>query len=336
MTSHRSSNPSLHRAFLIKAAIAATTLLGSCGQQAANLTSEEAALLREVLALVEIAPTRAEFDGERLVERFEGDASTLVSAHTERVQTDGEGGFSIEPLEVIHSGAVLGDQFLVIEDSRAGWNWRYRDFRIHDVDAVLENYTVLDFGELTEVAGRPCYHLEVAKVVDPFTVKHAVDVDLESGLVLRHEVLQNSTLVRYRSEYTSIAYDTGAPFAPHGEHAQFESFDSLEGLSEELGFEVRAPRVTLDGFSEESFGRLSELSGEAWGMIEYTDGIEALFFLTRRKGMESLGEVAQSVTASDGGAAYRQGGAPGTDTSSDLMVGLTEGALSILQADLGD
>ena len=323
----------LGRAALLTAATAVAGLVGSCGQ-VDLLTPEEAALVGDVLGMVKIAPDTVAFDGERHIERFEGEFSTLLTAHIERVQADGQGGFNIDPLQVLQSGAISSEQLLILEDSRVGWNWRFRDFRIHDIEAALQNYSILSFGESTTVAGRACQHLDVAITWDPFTILHSIDVDVQTGLVLRHEVLENQDQLRYRSEYTSISFTDLEPFVPHTLHTEFEEFASIGDLEDDLGFELQVPRTLPDGFHRQQFGKLADSPGSTWGLVQFTDGIEPLFLLSRPR-IDPTGRVPDPKIAGVGVSVSKFDAPTSESDGEDLMSGRVEGALSILQADLG-
>ncbi len=285
--------------------------------------------------MVQAAPDTVAFEGERLIERFEGDFSTLLTAHTERVQADGQGGFNIDPLQVLESGAVSSEELLIVEDSRIGWNWRYRDFRIRDIDAVLQNYSILSFGESTTVAGRVCQHLDVAVAWDPFTIVHSIDVDVQTGLVLRHEILEGQTQLRFRSEYTSISFTGLEPFVPYTLGTEFEEFTSLGDLQDDLGFEVGIPRLLPDGFHQQSLGKLTDAPGNTWGLVQFTDGIEPLFFLSRPR-TDPIGRVPDPKITGFGVSVAKFDAPVSQVDANDLMVGRTEGAVALLQADLGD
>ena len=156
------------------------TLAGSgasCGQSDL-LSPEQAALLVDVLELVQDAPETTAFQGTRRIEWFDGAPAGLRAEHVESVKSDGLGGFSIDVEEVVFSGSHSVEEYVLLESLRAGWSWRHRDFRIQDVEAVLQNYAILAFGEATTVAGRACQHLEVAIAWDPISVQHAIDVDV--------------------------------------------------------------------------------------------------------------------------------------------------------------
>lgn len=336
MQSHHPSFSASVRTRLTAAGLVLAGLGVSCGQTEL-LSPEQAALLNQVLDLVQEAPSVTAFEGQRTIEWYDGEPAVLTTVYTELVRADGAGAFSIDPLELVQGGLGNEEEFLLREGARAGWNWRYRDLRVQDVDAFLSNYSVLSFGEATVVAGRNCQHLEVAIAWNPFSVQHSFDIDVQTGLILKHEITENEEHLRYSSEYTSFQVGLPSTFAPYDSAVEQQPLGSLVELAQDLGFEVHRPRTTPDPYYLVGQSTVFDPSGLGWGLLEYTDGIETLFLLQRPRYSETVG----APRAGAGTSGFGKFVTPNNDPFSamgkaDLMTGYRERGISVLQADLGD
>ncbi len=309
-----------------------------CGQ-GVGLTAQQQAVVQTILTVMQQAPQSIAFEGVRTIETFNTEPVLVHTLHTERVQADGQGGFQIEPLSILDPGALTELEYRLRELSRIGWNYEYRDFRIHDVAQVFENYTIVDFGESSMVAGRSCQRLEVLLQSSASCLRHKIDVDLTTGMVLRHEILDAQSLLSYRSEFQSIEFAPPAQFVPHQPINGQAHFADAAQLEDALGFEFKLPRILPDGYRLDQLSRIVDQTGQAWGMAEYTDGIEMLFFLSteRYPGDPPPNSAGQSVPALGGltGSLAAHSGEDLTGTKPDLEIGHKIGALSLLQAELG-
>jgi negative regulator of sigma E activity len=297
-----------------RAAAAATALLlafAGCAPQS------EQDPLAQLLDAVQTAPFTVAYSGTRRVERHWtvlGSPQTLVVL--EAVYADGAGRFSIDPLSVEQSTSALDPQvLLLIEKSREGFHYLYRDFLVRDLALFAQNYQLTDLGKIVTVAGRMCAEFGVQRD-GPGGPKYSVATDLETGLALRcSEFDENGALVA-RTEFLSVDYApdlAGVEFhvAGNGELP----IDPNGDVAQALGFALLVPQALPAGFAFEKLSKLTDGTGADWACYAFGDGVETLFFLHRAP----LSGSGQSIGGGSGGAGSQ--GAPSKIGASQGSVG---------------
>ena len=238
---------------------------------------------------IQQAPWNTRYQGERRVTlSVDLDGGERVETqYIERVSSDGQGKFNILPLEA--ETPVFPDEptFLNLQGRREGFFFRYRDFRIRNLELFRRNYRHLDAGSSVTVAGRQAWEVRfVRNGVGGRT--YAVSFDLETGLVLRCKEYGPRGVLLAGLEYTSLNLDPDlsgvAFFVPGNDEV---SFNLESGAGESLlGFKPHLPKVIPAGFVLHETASVRDDMGHRWFKAGYTDGAEMIFFLHRERGTE--------------------------------------------------
>lgn len=244
------------------------------------MLSASPALIDSMIAAV----SQVRFQGER---RFEshwkvGDTRYDLK-YRERVSADGQGQFTVEPLDLIEPDLSTGqeDVFLLLSRAREGFHWRYRDFRIHHKPTFLRNYEVFDTGAIVQRLGYDCASLRVRRRKNAEII-YQLEVELGTGVVLS-----------CRSE---------TPDGTLLELAEYESFDLAPDLSQvawhqpavdevdlvdphnpsEIGAGAHQPRLVDGAFVQLAAQKITSSAAETpnqFARYVYSDGLEVVFFL---------------------------------------------------------
>jgi len=315
----------------------ATLLLGvtlsSCGvDQPVGLpgTPGVPAALQGEWNQIQLAPWNTRYQGERLVTvTVELDGSERVQTrYTELVSSDGSGRFNILPLQAETPVAPDEPTFLTLQAQREGFYYRYRDFRIRDLEAFRENYRHLDTGTSVTVAGRSAWEVRFVRNGKKGRV-YAVAFDLETGLVLRSNEYGPRGLLLSGLEFTSLDLDpdlSGVAFFVPGNDEQGFDLESGEGEGI-LGFKPHLPKSVPAGFVLYETASVTDDMGYRWFKAGFTDGVEMVFFLHRERGAGTfdlpMTATAKLATPRDEVRLFRAGrvsAAQGTVRGQDLIV----------------
>lgn len=241
-----------------------------------------------LLRKLQTAPTAVAYLGTRRIEQsWKIGDHDYVSSYREQVASDGKGRFALKTLELLAPVMPPSQEDLwrLLQESRAGFLFRYRDFRIHDPAQMARNYTLALLGSTCKVAGRDCDELSVAlRGAAPFT--YALAVDRETGLVLRCEQRDSEGGLMSLVEFESVEF---APqFDPqlewHEPSNEEEALPLGARAVSTLGFVPRQPLTDGAKFRvlEASVVRSAEPSGAGelvWAKTVLTDGIESVIVL---------------------------------------------------------
>ncbi len=263
-------------------------LASGCGgsmQEASGAASDAGAQAAQapLLTLMADAPKKVAFSGTRRFEAYDPvGAAGQPLIYTEDVIADGTGQFALSPKDVVQPPMAPADValFFLTQKMRERMMYFVRDFGVRDLDLFAANYSLVDTGQATQVAGVACERVEIARRVSPER-KYVLDVDTTTGLVLssREELLDGTlvTLVVYESiDYTpdlaGVAWNT--PVNNEQELVQ----GSPEALVS-LGFNPRAPKVLPDGWQQIGLAKIVDsTNGQVWARLTYSDGVEHVFF----------------------------------------------------------
>lgn len=255
-------------------------IAAGCSRQGATDATPGPAVLHAqtdpgLLARMHDAPAQTRFSGHRQVwMRIQG----RVLAYDETIYADGIGGFTIEPGTVAQPVLSIGqrDLFEILQRTREGFLFRYRDFGIRDVGLLAQNYAVQDTGATVTVAGRACDELRFERLLSPHR-SYVVAVDQLTSLVLRWEELGATGAPVMRMEYTS--FDPAPNLTGITMHAELpaQGIDPTVDNRALLGFQLRLPQI-LHGFQLVNAEQIT-YDNRKWVRVQYQDGVEPLLYL---------------------------------------------------------
>ena len=313
----------------LSVAMVLPTWMGGCSRTELSpdrASSESAAVAAHpFLESIGDATSKVAYSGTRHVRMsYVVGGATKVLEYDETVSSDGHGQFAIVPGR-FDSPQMSADQaafFAILQERRDGFFYRYRDFRIRDWNAFLQNWTAQDRGLRETVAGRECAVLEFRKrrVGSRGTgdagsgARYRAWIDPETALVLRAQEFDASgaqvSLVEFR-DFT-LAPDL-SNVALHGDRSDPKRFDPDADTTAILGFPLLRPKILPDGYRVERAEIIRAAGASAsgasapgpaqgaqgtgaaadrWARIEYGDGVDELFFL-----QSVASEAAQASTS---------------------------------------
>lgn len=242
-----------------------------------------------LLQKMRTAATARAYSGVRRVEQSWQVGETVYStSYREDVASDGQGRFALQSLELIAPSLPprRAELWHMLQESRDGFLFRYRDFRMHDVALMVTNYSPIATGVRTTVAGRDCEELVFAlRHGAAFTYNLAVDH--ETGLVMRCEQVANDGRVMGLVEFETFELQPNfAADFPWDESSNQEAPlpDSEASRLAAVGYVPRQPQTDGGRFRlvESTIVRSTEPDGMgevAWVKSTLTDGIEVVFVL---------------------------------------------------------
>jgi hypothetical protein len=246
------------------------------GQKEANRI--QAPLIQRIAG----APLTAKYRGERLIE-----AEVVAPDQVHRlllkecVASNGEGGFSIEPLDLIEPALSQPREelALAIQRLREGFHFRYRDFAIRNLPLFLQNYTVTDTGTAVPIAGFPCKEWLVQGQLD--LERHfRICVEPGSALVLRAIEEDTSGHVISRMEFLTLDLAPNLEGIPMHVPLNAETPLNAQDASEILGFQFVKPHQWPAGFELAEQTSVTEPgTGAHWAKLTFSDGLEQVFYL---------------------------------------------------------
>lgn len=209
-------------------------------------------------------------------------------AFRERVTTDGNGHYSLEPTEAITPVAPDWTQFSLLQRIREGYLFRHRDFAIRDLGLFQENYVLIDLDSSIQIAGRDCarYRVEHRRIEHQTqstgSKQYEVAIDVTTGIVLRYEAFdaQGRALVAVEYEIYDATPDLSG-FVPHEDISPPRELDWTWDLPVQIHQPVQTPRVLPEGYALRRAVTLKDGTSQHWLRLTYTDGVESLFFLTQ-------------------------------------------------------
>ncbi len=204
-----------------------------------------------------------------------------VLSYREEVASDGLGKFKVIPIEVTSAGLTTYEEelFLALWESREGFIYRYRDFRVRDPQRFLASHAVVLEGGDDVIAGVQCERLRAERLDHPRSYFRAW-IDPRTGLVLRWEERTLEGVLLGEVEFESIDYqpDLGS-LELRDSLFELEELDLASDLSGQVGFPVLEPQLLPSGYLLVSATRFTDPQGLAWLKRMYGDGGDQLALL---------------------------------------------------------
>ena len=235
---------------------------------------------------------RIRHEGIRLIRVFD---ELGVLTYREKVVTNGDGKFSVRPIEALSS---VDPEWQFRQLNREGFIFRYRDFTIRDPDLFARNYTLTDLDAPRFVAGRLCADYQVTGRGPTPTVTY-LSVD-KTGLVMRYEEFDGKG-----QRVSSMIYETFEPRPNLADAIWFEGvhdeqrLDLSKDLGKQVGGNFPKPRLVPKGFELREAYSLVD-GDHDWVKLVYTDGVKPLFYLfhereePRAGKLETVGSTART------------------------------------------
>lgn len=251
---------------------------GAAGSTAATHRFGPAYLNRCASALeqISIKATR------RVMTRTRQDDMVTEFEYREEIVTDGQGGFTILPTQVLsaHPEYLQESEFLASQAAREGFFFRHRGFLIRDLDEFWRNYDVTDLGTMSLVANRFCEEFDIIPRSGNGN-RFRIAIDPATSILLREERFDSAGLMIERIVYES--YEVNPDLSSYqltGGPTQFLAFDVNQPPSL-FQDEILQPIVTPAGYKLQSTGYRANagMNGLPWAQFIYGNGVEEIFFL---------------------------------------------------------
>jgi len=206
----------------------------------------------------------------------------------EEIYNNGRGRFAVVPQAEISGTRPNWGVFRLIQEIRQGQIIRYRDLASRDSALFSANWRVIVLPTQDTIAGRLCDRYRIERLTGRFFA-YTVSIDTVKGLVLRY--LEEDFLGRTvsRLEYESVNYSPDFSAVVWYNESVRSGINVSVGLEGQLGFSPLEPSLLPAGYGLRQ-AEVAELEGDEWLKMEYTDGINTLFFLQRfPDGMRGVG-----------------------------------------------
>jgi hypothetical protein len=252
------------------------------------------------------------------IRRIEHPRSTgPARSFRERITTDGQGRYSIEPLDALAGSAADWQTFELLQRAREGFLFRYRDFLVRDPRLFERNWRTVDLGRTALVAGRSCALYRVDRL-DGAATTFELSIDAGTGLVLASQERDAGGELVAAMTYESLDLhpdSTGTVWhVPSNEERVVDPLRS--DLFGEIGAEPLRPRLLPPGYGPLETATVGDGQGRRWFKLTYSDGIEPLFFFQALE--DGLSGSVQGATPHSGA---RLGHSPSPSSVSVFQVG---------------
>lgn len=265
------------------AAFGLAAVAASCAPSGTAIDPRFHSAAKNALEQLEVQARHVEHDGERRIRttRLLPNGQQVVADYRESIRVDAQGAYQQECFEVLQSPYADAGEFMDRLNSIEGFLYRYRDFHVHDADLLLDNYVVLQFGRLMNVAGQSCYTVQLQRRDDPSGVEPIVGwdlaIDVHSGLVLQWQRTVDGVLTD-EGVYEWIDYAPRQPFVAHVPSNDERRFEAGEERNL-FDFDLTTPTLLPYGFQRVERARVVDPSGAVWLKETFSDGVEVAFFL---------------------------------------------------------
>ena len=230
------------------------------------------------------APFTVAFRGDRhvLTRSLEFDLMVQVEV-LEDVASDGAGKFAVKPLQLISPAVGTEDLVSILDqhEAREGFFYRFRDFRIRDLNAFWSNYDVQHHvGQTVVVAGRTCERFDVLRE-DGTGLRYEVAVDPETSLVLEERAFDGLELVHH-NWFSTLHLDPDLGSVPLNDGSSMWNVVDEPTLQGMLNEDLLIPSAPPTGYEPEQLAFALNVggTGTTWVRSIYGDGLQQVFFLS--------------------------------------------------------
>ncbi len=218
---------------------------------------------------------RTRFAGTR---RFSLFVDGLIYDYDEAVVAAGDGRFSLK-LAAVHDRPYLRRK---VFESRAGFLYQYRDFRIHDAALAQKNYTVTPMGAVIRARRRMLVFDVTPRVRTQSSYR--ILVDDEYAIVLDQLEFGPKGRVVSSLFYSTIRFGNSvrnsAPGTWWKPRMDVREHASLAGAKSRLDFTPHSPTRLGDGFARSAIRTtITPFDHRRFLSVAYTDGIDTRFVI---------------------------------------------------------
>ncbi len=213
--------------------------------------------------------------GTRRVELSDGQSSPFTLVYREEVSVSEEGRFAIDPIEVVQPqmSPSKRELFMLMQKTREGFFYRYRDFRIRDLGRFVAQYTVIQSPGVVFVANRECLELDIRKN-DGLGTRRVICVDPLTGLCLRTQEFNGDGFLVGLYEYESL--NLSPTFAAELSGGP-TSWEPIAGSA--LATQVLNPLWVPEGYVSRATEETVDVMGKQWVRTRFSDGAEPMFLM---------------------------------------------------------
>lgn len=218
---------------------------------------------------------RVAHSGVRRIEFTTGEGGS--HAFRESIATDGQGRFSIRPLEFIVPGSLDWGIFELQQLTREGYLFRYRDFAVRDPLLFGRNWVLIEHPRGDVVASRVCRRYRAERAADASAYELWVDAETELVLASEQYDATGQRIARMRYESVDLTPNLAGAIW-HVDVLGEEALDLRGSLGEQLDYRTLEPRLLPAGYARVAAATVDDDAGKTWLRLTYGDGVESLFF----------------------------------------------------------
>jgi len=229
------------------------------------------------------APFDTAYRGERVVQvrTMTGDIIHVLE-YVEDVASDGEGAFTVVPIQILDPVLSFAEsaEYLMRQEAREGFFYRFRDFRIRDFAAFQLNYEVIDLGQSEIIADVSCELFQIQRRDGSGDV-HRVAIDPVTALVFSEETTRPNGEVLHRMRYQTFQLDPELSDVQLNDGVSAWAPTEQGDLASVLQTEPLLPSAPPSGYELQSMGyqATAGLASQPWVQLTYGDGVDTAFFL---------------------------------------------------------
>lgn len=241
------------------------------------------------------APFETAYRGDRVVKvrTMTGDIVHVLE-YVEDVAANGHGAFTVVPIQVLDPILSFAEnaEYLMRQEAREGFFYRYRDFRIRDFAAFQLNYEVQDLGQSEVIAGVPCELFDIQRR-DGTGDLHRVAIDPVTALVLSEVTTRPNGEVLHQMRYQTFALDADLSDLELNSGVSAWTTTDQSGLGAALQNELLLPTAPPSSYELQSFAyrATAGLDNKPWAQLTYGDGVDTAFFLFEDSAVNTVGNA---------------------------------------------
>lgn len=195
----------------------------------------------------------------------------------ERITTDGNGRYAIVPEELVESSSLEWGGFELLQRTREGFHFRYRDFLVRDPLLFERNWRTSELSHPALVAGRACQRYRLERLVgEPIAFELAVDAETDLVLASDEFDAQGQRVASMVYESLALGPQSAVWHVPANDEI---ALDAHSAVQDQLEVPVLQPRLLPAGHGLLEAAMVGTDPAERWLKLTFSDGIEPLFFL---------------------------------------------------------